>query len=1167
MDLDQLKSAKDRISLYFEQINQEYQRKELLAMAHLEKQNKGSEEEMKGQIASVGNKRRSIPWYISYLKLMTGMFNCLLWVGAFLCFIVQGLQKDQRDKSNIYVGIVLVSVIVITVSMTYVSESRVAALMPSLKNFIPPRAKVFRDGVKIDINSSELVPGDIIEIKVGEKVPADVVLIQTSEMMVNNASLTGESKDLLRNPEEKLMNIFESPNVAFFGTLCTNGSGIGIVFKTGDNTVIGQIANLAQKADSTKKNSINTQIDKFIEIIARIVVVCFGVLFFCIIFAFELDIVTIFSTMIGIIVANVPESLQVTVIVSMALSAKRMVSRQVLVRDLQSIDTLGSVSCICSDKTGTITQNRMKVSQLYFNQQISEASINNEQNRNKPQLKIGYDVNDPAFQDLLQCMILSSKATFSYNPSIFEIKRYIAKSKGHSQIQDFARYEITQEENQRGLRALQAAEQSLPLEKRNTVGDASETGIIKFAQAIQDLEQTRADFPVFSYELDDQVIDCQIPFNSEIKFNMIIRNMNKYNLKPDNKEQNLCIFMKGAPEKILSRCSKILINGEEKPFADYAEKVEQANASFSKMGERVIAFARYQLDPREYTKNPAYPFDVKNWKKWQGQSKDETSANGWYPMFGLTLVGIVSLNDPTRPRVAQSVEKCRKAGIKVIMITGDQPATAAAIAHKVNIITNPKLEYNYLVQEEELSPDQALEKCNAIVIHGDLLAKKHAEEELMDDTDPEKGRFLQKWISIPEVVFARTSPSQKILIVDACQRLGHIVAVTGDGVNDSPAIKKADIGIAMSSGSDAAKNAADIILLNDDFSNIVMGIEQGRLMFDNLQKSIAYTLSANVPQIFALLCFIVLQVPPPITSILMLAICVGTDIFPAIALAYENAELDIMERPPRNSKRDRLVNLRLMSRAYIQTGLIQAFACMYTYFQIMNDFGYKLNTVVNLNQEQGYEPNPTDIYDPNQPNLGNTNYGFDEHRRVIAWGVQDDTKIDVRLFYSFKSRQAWGRCRWDPNEESFPKFWRISNITKKQYCYTPEAVIYVQSAYFVSVVMTQIANNIIEKTRTQSIAQQQMTSIVQYLGFLFELMLTFTLCYVSQFQIGFGSRAIATPHLVLSLSFCMILIIFDESRKALVRQGKFKEEGLNIVRKHHSQQYDQLNSISQIDIE
>lgn len=193
-------------------------------------------------------------------------------------------------------------------------------------------------------------------------------------------------------------------------------------------------------------------------------------------------------------------------------------------------------------------------------------------------------------------------------------------------------------------------------------------------------------------------------------------------------------------------------------------------------------------------------------------------------MYHLTLVGIVSLNDPPRLTVPYSVKICQEAGIKVIMVTGDQPPTAAAIAHKVNIISDPKLEY-FTMLSKGMTHDEAWSKCRAIVVHGDLLAEKHAHEDTLDDLDPEKGRFLIDWIKKPEVVFARTTPSQKLLIVDACQRAGHIVAVTGDGVNDSPAIKKADIGIAMGSGSDVAKNAADILLLDDDFSSIVIGIE------------------------------------------------------------------------------------------------------------------------------------------------------------------------------------------------------------------------------------------------------------------------------------------------------------------------------------------------------
>jgi len=225
-------------------------------------------------------------------------------------------------------------------------------------------------------------------------------------------------------------------------------------------------------------------------------------------------------------------------------------------------------------------------------------------------------------------------------------------------------------------------------------------------------------------------------------------------------------------------------------------------------------------------------------------------------MHGLTLVGIVSLNDPPRLKVDLSVDKCRSAGIKVIMVTGDQPPTAAAIAHKVNIIKHPAKEFNHMVNDLGMSEADAWAQSTGIVIHGDLLAKKHKEQENMADDDEAKGNFLQDWISKHEVVFARTTPSQKLLIVDACQKAGHVVAVTGDGVNDSPAIKKADIGIAMGSGSDVAKNAADMLLLDDNFSSIVNGVEEGRLIFDNLKKSIAYTLSSNIPEILPFIFFI-----------------------------------------------------------------------------------------------------------------------------------------------------------------------------------------------------------------------------------------------------------------------------------------------------------------------
>lgn len=244
-----------------------------------------------------------------------------------------------------------------------------------------------------------------------------------------------------------------------------------------------------------------------------------------------------------------------------------------------------------------------------------------------------------------------------------------------------------------------------------------------------------------------------------------------------------------------------------------------------------------------------------------------------------------------------------------------------------------------------------------------------------------------EWISKPEVVFARTTPSQKLLIVDACQRQGHIVAVTGDGVNDSPAIKKADIGVAMGSGSDVAKNAADLLLLTDDFSSIILGVEQGRLMFDNLKKSIAYTLVANLPELMPVVVYALLQVPVPLSTLLMLAICVGTDMAPAITLAYERAELDIMQRPPRSSKRDHLVTKKLMSFSYLQLGIIEAAAGMMTYFWVMNDYGFKFSTTFFLNSKEGYMPLPTDVYNPNAANFGNSNAGNDAFKSKIDWGM------------------------------------------------------------------------------------------------------------------------------------------------------------------------------------
>ena len=394
------------------------------------------------------------------------------------------------------------------------------------------------------------------------------------------------------------------------------------------------------------------------------------------------------------------------------------------------------------------------------------------------------------------------------------------------------------------------------------------------------------------------------------------------------------------------------------------------------------------------------------------------------------------------------------------------------------------------------------------------------------------------WIAKPEVVFARTTPSQKLLIVDACQRIGHVVAVTGDGVNDSPAIKKADIGVAMGSGSDVAKGAADILLLTDDFSSITLGVEQGRVMFDNLKKSINYSIAVNIPEMCPPIVYALIQVPMPLSSILMVAICVGTDLAPAISLAYENAELDIMKRPPRHPKLDHLVTAKLLSFAYLQIGELQSYAGMITYFWVLNDYGIKVLSTLFMNQLVGWFPNPTDVYDPNQVNFGNANFGNSNYANTISWGLNFDSHVDIRLFYQTKVPTDWSQCRWDPADESVPRFYRISPWTQAQICYTPEALMYAQTAYFVCAILTQIANNIICRTRYLSLGQHGLDNKYGNISFAFETAIALILLYIPAIEFAISTRALAIPHFMIpAVTFSIMILFYDEARRLYLRRG------------------------------
>merc|ERR1719230_1834331 len=687
-------------------------------------------------------------------------------------------------------------------------------------NLVPQYAVVRRNGEKITVKAAELTLGDIVEIKFGDRVPADLRVIEARGFKVDNSSLTGESEPQTRSPEFTNENPLETRNLAFFSTNAVEGTCVGMVVNIGDNTVMGRIAGLASGLEGGQ-TPIAKEIEHFIHIITA-VAVFLGVSFFIIAFILGYNWLDAVIFLIGIIVANVPEGLLATVTVCLTLTAKRMASKNCLVKNLEAVETLGSTSCICSDKTGTLTQNRMTVAHMWFDNKIQEADTSEDQSGS------GFNKSASGWKTLERCAALCNRAEF----------------KG----------------GQEGVSVL----------KREVNGDASEAAILKCTELSHG--------NVMDYRKKNNKV-CEIPFNSTNKFQVSIHETEDKN---DNRQ---LLVMKGAPERILDRCTTIIVEGRELPMTEeWKNAFETAYMELGGIGERVLGFCDFMLPADKYP--VGYPFDA-----------DDVN----FPLEGLRFVGLMSMIDPPRAAVPDAVLKCRSAGIKVIMVTGDHPITAKAIARSVGIISEGQETVEDIAARRNCSvKDVNPREARAAVVNGG---------EIKDMKDKDLDEILMYH---NEIVFARTSPQQKLIIVEGCQRMGAIVAVTGDGVNDSPALKKADIGVAMGiAGSDVSKQAADMILLDDNFASIVTGVEEGRLIFDNLKKSIAYTLTSNIPEISPFLLFILADVPLPLGTVTILCIDLGTDMVPAISMAYEFAESDIMKRQPRNPFTDKLVNERL----------------------------------------------------------------------------------------------------------------------------------------------------------------------------------------------------------------------------------------------------------------
>merc|ERR1712158_313631 len=928
---------------------------------------------------------KTTPEWVKFCQCLFSGFAMLLWFGAILCFLAYGIQASAYEEppdDNLYLGIVLSAVVTVTVIFSYYQEAKSAKIMESFKNLVPQYAVVRRNGEKITVKAAELTLGDIVDIKFGDRVPADLRVIEARGFNVDNSSLTGESEPQARSPEFTNENPLETRNLAFFSTNAVEGTCVGMVVNIGDNTVMGRIAGLASGLEGGQ-TPIAKEIEHFIHIITG-VAVFLGVTFFIIAFILGYNWLDAVIFLIGIIVANVPEGLLATVTVCLTLTAKRMASKNCLVKNLEAVETLGSTSCICSDKTGTLTQNRMTVAHMWFDNKIHEADTSEDQSG------ASFDKNAAGWKALERVAMLCNRAEFK------------------------------------------GGQQQVSILKKEVNGDASEAAILKCT------ELTKGN--VMDYRARNKKV-CEIPFNSQNKFQVSIHETE------DPNEKRYLMVMKGVPERILERCSTIVIDGTERPLTqDWKNAFETAYMQLGGLGERVLGFCDFMLPADKYPRG--YPFDP-----------DEEN----FPLSGLRFVGLMSMIDPPRAAVPDAVLKCRSAGIKVIMVTGDHPITAKAIARSVGIISEGTETVEDIAEElgvptQEVNPRDA----KAAVVHGGEikeLTEQQIDEILMYHT---------------EIVFARTSPQQKLIIVEGCQRMGRIVAVTGDGVNDSPALKKADIGVAMGiAGSDVSKQAADMILLDDNFASIVTGVEEGRLIFDNLKKSIAYTLTSNIPEISPFLLFIIADVPLPLGTVTILCIDLGTDMVPAISMAYEGPESDIMKRQPRNPFTDKLVNERLISMAYGQIGMIQASAGFFVYFVILAENGF------------------------------------------LPWDL-------------FGIRRSWDSQAINDLEDSYGQEWTYRDRKVLEYtCHT---------AFFVSIVIVQWADLIICKTRKNSVFQQGMKNHFLNFGLFFETCLAIFLSYCPGMDKGLRMYPLYFNWWLPALPFSLLIFIYDETRKSILRR-------------------------------
>jgi len=738
------------------------------------------------------------PLWLRAARQFTHFFALILLLAAGLAFTAETYDPGRGMAA---LGWAIVGVVLVNGAFAFWQEHRAERAVEALRALLPHRATVRRDGVALQLETEKLVPGDVILLQEGDDIPADCRLIEGHGVRVNIATVTGEAlpKARVADPVEE-DDLLKSRNVLLAGTSAVSGSAVALVFATGMRTEFGRIAHLTQavgEAASPLQREI-ARLSKLIALLATLL----GVVFFLVGQALGLGFWANFLFAIGIIVANVPEGLLPTVTLALAMATQRMARRNALIRHLPAAETLGSASVIVTDKTGTLTENRMRAVRAHF---------------------------AGGARDLAELGLADAVARAPF----FDVARHC-----HS----------LREVERDGAFTL--------------LGDPMEIALVEMAERHLG-RQARA------------------PQRDEIAFDADRKRMSTIH----DTAAGRVLYCKGALETVLPLCTGMMLPEpagsspwQVAPMTEAAARgFLAAQDDMAERGLRVLALA-YRSLPEAAPRG-----------EWESS---------------LVLAGIVGLHDAPRREVPQAVATCRAAGIRVIMVTGDHPHTAHAIARDIGLGASP------------------------VLVTGDALAR-------LSDTQ------LQLALDAEEILFARVTADQKMRIVEALQRKGHVVAVTGDGVNDAPALKRADIGIAMGVvGTDVARGAADMVLLDDNFASIVAAIEEGRAVFQNIRKFLTYILTSNIPEIVPYLAFVLARIPLPLTIIQILAVDLGTDMVPALALGAEKPAADTMERPPRR-RGERLIDWPLVARAYLWLGMLEAAAAMAAFFFVLVPAGWR----------------------------------------------------------------------------------------------------------------------------------------------------------------------------------------------------------------------------------